>query len=195
MGRASGLHIGAVHEWWWRIALVLFGVQLIGLLVFSTIEYQSFALGRAFVTHAQAWLAIAHGSLDPWGTLYGSSYWQGNGELLTWPLALLYYVYPHTVVLLWVQDLAVVVTEFVAFRWVLRDPRAAGELSHTEGDGPKSPRPSSWPWCRPERQGHVDRRDRVAALDPLQQVQGPMGSACAREPYLARSRAGRLRGE
>lgn len=47
------------------MASVVLGGQLIGLLVFSTIEYQSFALGRDFAAHAQAWFAVAHGHLNP----------------------------------------------------------------------------------------------------------------------------------
>jgi hypothetical protein len=101
-----------------RVAPILLGAQLIGLLVFSTIEYQSFALGRDFAAHAQAWLAIAHGNLDPWSSLYGSHFWKGNSEFLTWPLALLYFAYPHSVDLLWVQDVAVIATEVVTLIWI-----------------------------------------------------------------------------
>ena len=34
-----------------------------------------------------------------------------------WPLALLSHVFPQSVTLLWVQDIAVVVTEWITFRW------------------------------------------------------------------------------
>ena len=116
-----------------RLALAALGLQLAGLFVFSAIEYRTFALGRDFALHAQAWLAIAHGHLDPWSTLYGSPFWQGNAEFLTWPLALLYYVFPHSVDLLWAQDLAVVATEFAALTW------ACEILDRRRGDlGPKA---------------------------------------------------------
>jgi hypothetical protein len=115
---AAGTNRPLVHFRARRFGDALLALQLLGLLVLSTIEYQSFALGRDFAVHAQAWLAIAHGHLDPWSTLYGSPFWQGNAEFLTWPLALLYYVYPHSIDLLWVQDFAVVATEFVAFAWI-----------------------------------------------------------------------------
>ncbi len=35
-----------------------------------------------------------------------------------WPLALFYWVYPHTMALLWLQDAAVVGGELVALLWV-----------------------------------------------------------------------------
>lgn len=52
-----------------HVAAGIFGLQLAGLFVFSAIEYQSFSLGRDFAVHAEAWLAIAHGHLNPWSTL------------------------------------------------------------------------------------------------------------------------------
>ena len=53
-----------------------------------------------------------------------------------WPLALLFHVYPHPITLLWVQDIAAVMTEVVAFRWISqaisqaghRIPKGAGPL-------------------------------------------------------------------
>jgi Predicted membrane protein (DUF2079) len=100
------------------VAWLLFAAQLIGLLVFSTIQYQTFALGSDFGGHAQAWFAIAHGHLDPWSSIFGVPFWRNNAEFLLWPLSLLYYVYPHSVDLLWVQDVAVVATELVVFTWI-----------------------------------------------------------------------------
>lgn len=114
---APGLRVGAA-TWTRRSIFILFGAQLVGLLVFSTVEYQSFALGRDFAAHAQAWLAIAHGHLNPFSSLYGSPFWKGNSEFLTWPLALLYFLYPHSIDLLWVQDAAVVATGVITVRWL-----------------------------------------------------------------------------
>ena len=37
-----------------------------------------------------------------------------------WPLALFYWVYPHTLTLLWLQDVAVVGGELVVVAWVKR---------------------------------------------------------------------------
>ena len=73
---------------------------------------------RDFATYAQAWSAIGHGALDPRSSIVGVPFWQNNAEFAMWPLALLYHLYPHPVTLLWVQDLAVVATELVTFRWI-----------------------------------------------------------------------------
>ncbi len=98
--------------------LAVLVAQLAVLLVISTIEYRRYALGVGFGTYAQAWVSIAHGHLNPGSSLIGKSFWRNDAEFVLWPLALLYYLYPHPVDLLWVQDLALVVTEYVAFRWM-----------------------------------------------------------------------------
>ena len=88
------------------------------MLVFSTVEYHRFALTRDFANYSQAWWSIGHGVLDPKSTLVNAPFWRNNAEFMMWPLALLSRVVPSSVSLLWVQDLVVVATELVAFRWV-----------------------------------------------------------------------------
>ena len=100
------------------LGVVLLGLQLVAMVVFSAVEYHRFALTRDFATYAQAWSAIGHGALDPRSSIVGVPFWQNNAEFAMWPLALLYHLYPHPVTLLWVQDLAVVATELVTFRWI-----------------------------------------------------------------------------
>ena len=102
-----------------RVGWALLGVQLVVLLAFSTVEYHRYALSVGFGTYTQAWTAIAHGHLDPYSTLIGKSFWRNDSEFMVWPLAALYHVYPHPVDLLWVQDVAVVLTELVTFGWAL----------------------------------------------------------------------------
>jgi len=109
-----------------RIGWSALALQLAAMLAFSTVEYHRFALSVGFGTYAQAWVAIAHGHLDPFGTLIGKAFWRNDAELIVWPLALAYYVYPHTIDLLWVQDVALVATEAVAFGWVLEIVSRAG---------------------------------------------------------------------
>ena len=58
------------------------------------------------------------GSLDPYNTLQRLPFWQDHCEFLMWPLALLYWLWPHGVTLLWVQDACVVGAEAVAFTWM-----------------------------------------------------------------------------
>ncbi len=92
--------------------------QLLVLLAFSTVQYQRGALTKDFAGYAQAWWAIGHGHPDPFSTVFGVSFWRNNAELAMWPLALLAHISPSSLTLLWVQDLVVVVTEVVAWRWV-----------------------------------------------------------------------------
>jgi hypothetical protein len=100
------------------VALGLLAAQLALLLVVSAIEYRRYALGVGFGTYAQAWVSIAHGHLNPGSSLIGKSFWRNDAEFALWPLAALYYLFPHPVDLLFVQDLALVATEYVAFRWM-----------------------------------------------------------------------------
>lgn len=101
-----------------KVVLGLLAAQLVLLLVISAVEYRRYGLGVGFGTYAQAWVSIAHGHLNPGSSLIGKSFWHNDAEFLLWPLAALYYLYPHPVDLLWVQDLALVVTEYVVFCWM-----------------------------------------------------------------------------
>ncbi|MGA2520522.1 MAG: DUF2079 domain-containing protein [Acidimicrobiales bacterium] len=97
---------------------VLLVAQLLVLLVFSAVQYQRGALTKDFAGYAQAWWAIGHGHPDPFSTVFGVPFWRNNAELAMWPLALLARIAPSPLTLLWVQDIVVVLTEVVAWRWV-----------------------------------------------------------------------------
>ena len=88
------------------------------MVVFSTVQYGRFGLTNDFANESQAWWAIAHGHLDPYIGGFGVSYWKNNAEFAMYPLSLLAHIYSQPVVLLWVQETAVVLTEVVAFAWV-----------------------------------------------------------------------------
>jgi len=98
----------------------------VAMLVFSTVEYHRFALTEDFASYSQAWWAIAHGNLDPYLTGLGVPFWKNNAEFAMWPLALLYRVDPHPIILLWVQDVAAFLTEVVAFAWIGKAIARAG---------------------------------------------------------------------
>jgi uncharacterized membrane protein len=109
----------------------LLGLQLLAMLAFSTVQYSRYALTADFANYSQAWWAIAHGHLDPYSSGLGVSFWKDNAEFILWPLSLLYHVYPHPIDLLWVQDVAVVMTELVAFGWIRKAiERAHGPIPH-----------------------------------------------------------------
>ena len=103
----------------WRVSLGLLALQLLGMLVFTTVQYQRFDLTNDFATYSQAWSGIAHGHLIAYNSTLREAYWRNDFELLMWPLALFYWVFPHTIVLLWLQALAVVGGELVVLSWAL----------------------------------------------------------------------------
>jgi hypothetical protein len=101
-----------------RIGYAVLGLQLICFLAWSTILYRRFALTYDFAIYNQAWFLIAHGTFDPYSTLGSLPFWRSDSEFLPWLLAPLYWVWPHDVLLLWLQDASVVVAEAVAFSWL-----------------------------------------------------------------------------
>lgn len=98
---------------------VLLSAQLVAVLAYSVYGYRHFSETYDFGVYNQAWTAIAHGHLNPYNTLLQAPFWRNNAEFVLWPLAGLYWVYPHPIDLLLVQDLAVVATEVVTFRWLV----------------------------------------------------------------------------
>ncbi|MGA8725046.1 MAG: hypothetical protein WB565_08380 [Acidimicrobiales bacterium] len=104
----------------WLVCATVLVAQFIGLVVYSAYLYRRFDLTDDFATYAQAWWAIGHGHLDPIDTIQTPTYpfWQSHFELAMWPIALIGRVWPHSVQLLWLQDLALVATEWLAMAWV-----------------------------------------------------------------------------
>lgn len=100
-----------------RIGYLVLGLQLAGFLVWSAIIDSRFALTADAVLDPQAWFQIAHGHLNPHDYGFPSA-WRDHSEFLLWPMALLYWLWPHSVTLLWVQDLCLVGAEAVAFTWL-----------------------------------------------------------------------------
>jgi uncharacterized membrane protein len=114
-GTREGGSLGGVR----RFGLLAIGIQFGVMLAFSTLQYRRFAVGQDFAAYTQAWWKIAHLHLNPWSSVFTTSFWRNDGELAMWPLAILYRLYPHPVDLLWLQDAVVAITEVVAFCWVL----------------------------------------------------------------------------
>jgi hypothetical protein len=101
-----------------RIGYAVLGLQLIGLFGWSTLLFGRFAGTWDLAQFVQSWTLIAHGHLDPFDTMHGFWFWQDHSAFLVWPLALLYWLWPHGVTLLWVQDVCIVAAEAVAFTWL-----------------------------------------------------------------------------
>ena len=95
------------------------GLWCVGLVVFSTSVYHHAILGEDFGTYNQAWTLIGQGHLNPFDTIYHFPFVKSDFELIIWPLALVHLVYPGSVALLWIQDLAVAGSGFVVFLWIV----------------------------------------------------------------------------
>jgi hypothetical protein len=95
---------------------IVLGSQLVLLLIASTIQYDRFGLDSDFSLFNQAAYLISHGDLLP--TTLGTPYLDDHFGLLIYPITLLYLVYPHGVLLLWLQDIAGVAAEVAVLRWV-----------------------------------------------------------------------------
>jgi len=77
-----------------------------------------FSLTFDYSFYAQAWWLIAHGHLDPFSTVGSEPYWHNAFETVVWPLAPLWYLWPHPVTLLWAQDAATAGCFAVIFSWM-----------------------------------------------------------------------------
>ena len=78
-----------------------------------------FRASQDFASYYQAWFLIAHGHLLPYDSIFGSAFLKSHFALLLWPLSCTYWLYPHGVTLLWLQDLAIVGVEIVVLLWAL----------------------------------------------------------------------------
>ncbi len=105
------------RRWPWRAAVGAILAQLAGMLAFSVVQYRDFSLTFDFGARAQAWAAIAHGHMNPYDTVFRGLFWQNDFEMFTWPFAALYHIYPHSIDLLILQDLAVFGTEVAVLAW------------------------------------------------------------------------------
>lgn len=110
----------------WFVGLAVFAVQLILLVNHSWYLWDHFDLTADFGQYSQAWQQIATGHLNPYDTTYawfyphyGYPFYQADLELIMWPLSLLYWVWPHAIDLLIVQDAALAGAGLVAYRWSL----------------------------------------------------------------------------
>jgi len=104
----------------WLVAAAVLGLQFALLLSYSAFLYHRFDLTDDFGTYSQAWWLIGHGHLNPVDTIQAPPYpfWKSHAEFAMWPLALIGRVWPDPVLLLWLQDAAVVATEWMAMTWV-----------------------------------------------------------------------------
>ena len=101
-----------------RVGYAVLAVQLLGFCAWSALLYHRFALTWDFAVYHQPWYLIAHGNLDPPTSIERMQFWRNDAEFAIWPLAPFYWIWPHDVVLLWLQDIGIVAAEAVAFGWM-----------------------------------------------------------------------------
>jgi hypothetical protein len=113
--------------------LVLLAIQLIALCWWSSALASRFALTRDFALYEQAARLIAHGHLDPASSVIGENrqFLSDHFDILFYPVVLLWAAWPHPVTLLWVQDLATVAAEAIAFGWICDIAARRGRLERT----------------------------------------------------------------
>ena len=101
-----------------RVGYAVLAVQLGCICAWSAVLYHRYALTFDFAVYHQPWYLIAHGDLDPYSSVSKLPFWRNDAEFALWPLAAVYWVWPHDVVLLWAQDAGVVAAEALAFGWL-----------------------------------------------------------------------------
>lgn len=116
--RLFGQHRTIPFAWLRWTGIALLSAQGVAMLIWSTLLWHRFALTSDYAVYHQAWWLIAHGHFDPLNSTQNHSFWRNDMELLIWPLALLGVLFPHGPALLYVQDLALVIAELVAWQWI-----------------------------------------------------------------------------
>ncbi len=106
------------RPWLFKAGVGVLLLQLVVLVAYSTFLYHRDDLGPDFATYSQAWTLIGTGHLNPVDSLQGYPFWRNHLELVMWPLAVLHLIYPQPIVLLWLQDLAIVAAEYLTFAWL-----------------------------------------------------------------------------
>ena len=123
-----------MQRWLRPLALLAALAQFIAMLIYSINLFSHFDLGIDFGILNQATSQIASGHLNPYNTLYQHPFWSDQFNLLAWPLALVRVVFPSSLSLLVVQDLAIATTSFLVIDFAIRVTarafagRTAGQL-------------------------------------------------------------------
>jgi hypothetical protein len=142
-----------------RIGYAVLGLQLAVSLAWSAILYRRFALTFDFTIFHQAWFLISHGDLDPYNTVKDTPFWQDHSAFLIWPLASLYWICPHGVLLLWLQDVCVVGAEVVVFTWLCEEAhryRPGTDAAWLSGAGLTLLVVNPWTWWALSWDFHVE---------------------------------------
>ena len=88
--------------------------QLAVLLFYSQKQYSRFTESIDFAQANQAVWLIAHGHFLPTSSIHNQPFLDDHFSLITWPITLLYVVFPHGITLLVLQGVAAVLAEVIA---------------------------------------------------------------------------------
>ena len=110
----TGTGIGVVT----RVAYVLFALQLVALFLWSALLYSRFAITHDGAEVLQILYQTAHGHLTAYSTIDRYPGWQDHFTVMYWPLSLVSLMPPHGLMVMWLQDAAMVAAEVVAFLWI-----------------------------------------------------------------------------
>lgn len=100
----------------WVAALFL--LQLGAFMWWSSVLYDRFALTWDFSTRTQAAYLIAHGNLNPFSTGFSYPFFHDHGEYEMLLIGEIYRLWEHPLLLLWLQDLCIVIAGWIAFEWI-----------------------------------------------------------------------------
>jgi hypothetical protein len=100
------------------VGIVLFGIQFVIFATWSQVQANRFGLSFDYSLFGETWYLIAHGHIDPFISVKNAAFWRDHSSFLFWATAPLWYLWPHPVTLMWLQDLATVCAEIVGFRWI-----------------------------------------------------------------------------
>lgn len=114
-----------------RLALAALAIQLLILCLLSSLIYSTFSLTYDFATYYQGVWLIWHGHVDPLSSVLGIPLWSNGGQALFWMLAGITWLARLPILLLWLQDLAIVGTELLVYLWVCDIIRRAPAVSAT----------------------------------------------------------------
>jgi hypothetical protein len=100
------------------IGFILIGLQFLFLLWWSARLADRFALTRDYALFEQGAYLLSHGSINPWSTVAGYTFWQDHAMFLFLPISYLQAIWPHPAMLLWIQDAMQILAEVVALTWI-----------------------------------------------------------------------------
>ena len=101
-----------------KIGAGLILLQLAIFLIFSEWQAQHYNLEQDYAQFGQAWYLFAHFDFQSVVTIKTRPFYRDHGDFFFYLLTPLWYIWPHTVTLMWVQDVFATIAEIAALRWM-----------------------------------------------------------------------------